>query len=103
MNRAMPIHDWTRVKPGIFHHFHHECISAIANALNRGILPSSYYALAEQIAGGLGPDVLAIDQYAAKAKAVVVHASSNHEVIAIVEIVSPGNKSGRRALRDFVE
>jgi hypothetical protein len=56
----MPIHDWTRVKPGIFHHFHHEWISAIANALNSGILPSAYYALAEQITGTMGPDVLTL-------------------------------------------
>jgi hypothetical protein len=136
----MPIHDWTRVKPGIFHHFHHEWISAIANALNSGILPSAYYALAEQITGTMGPDVLTLkgpggrdiegggpdagqrgvavaarppkaqfhdrtemDQYAARAKSVVVHGSSDHEVIAVIEIVSPGNKRGRGALRGFVQ
>src|SRR3982074_3084285 len=54
----MPVHDWTRVEAGIFHHFHHEWISEIARALNRGLLPPDHYALAEQIAGGLGPDVL---------------------------------------------
>ena len=136
----MPIHDWTRVTPGIFHHFHHEWISAISNALNGGLLPPDYYALAEQVAGGFGPDVLTLespdspavnsahaaeargglavatappkvqyparserDQYAQKAKAVVVRHASDHHVIAIVEIVSPGSKSGRSALRQFVE
>src|SRR5437667_6401948 len=56
----MPVHDWTRVDAGIFHHFHHEWISEIARALNRGLLPPDHYALAEQIAGGLGPDVLTL-------------------------------------------
>jgi hypothetical protein len=133
----MPIHDWTRVQAGIFHHFHHEWISEIARALNRGLLPPDHYALAEQIAGGLGPDVLTLqrpaengdataepsrgvalavaqprvqfrwraepDQYAAKAKAVVIRHASNHRVIAVTEIVSPGNKNTRHGLRAFVQ
>ena len=131
----MPIHDWTRVQAGIFHHFHHGWIEELSRALNRGLLPSEYYALAEQIAGGFGPEVLAlqrptkgafpiepsggialaatkprvqfhlraeIDKYAAKAKAVVVRHSSDHRVIAVIEIVSPGNKNSRNGLRSFV-
>lgn len=134
----MPIHDWTRVDAGIFHHFHHGWIDEIARALNRGVLPSTYYALAEQIAGSMGPDVLTlcrpvsgslaveaastsggiavatappkarfharteVDLYARKAKAVVVRHRSGHQVIAIVEIVSPGNKSSQTALKALV-
>jgi hypothetical protein len=134
----MPIHDWTRVDAGIFHAFHHDWITEIARALNRGPLPASYYALPEQIAGGLGPDVLTLrrptnngeppslipdeggvalavappkvrfrveaeaNQYAAKAKAVVVRHVSNHQVIAIVEIISPGNKNNQRGFEAFV-
>ncbi len=56
----MPIHDWTRVDAGIFHHFHLEWIGDLSRVLNRGLLPPNYYALAEQIAGGLGPDVLTL-------------------------------------------
>ena len=56
----MPIHDWTRVDAGIFHDFHHEWISTIRRALNDGLLPSEYYALAEQQAAGFGPDVLTL-------------------------------------------
>src|SRR5437868_15457357 len=56
----MPVHDWTRVDAGIFHDFHHEWISEIKRALNRGILAPPYYALAEQIAGGREPDVLTL-------------------------------------------
>ena len=43
------------VKAGIVYDFHHEWISTIKRALNTGVLPSDYYALAEQIASGLGP------------------------------------------------
>jgi hypothetical protein len=132
----MPIHDWTRVDAGIFHHFHHGWIEEVARALNRGLLPPDHYALAEQIAGGLGPDVLTLqrpangavlmpepvagialatappqvqfrlrsepDLYAAKAKAITIRHTSNHRVVAILEIVSPGNKNSRHGLRAFV-
>ena len=56
----MPIHDWTRVNAGIFHDFHHSWIEEIKRALNRGLLPGEYYALAEQITGNLAPDVLTL-------------------------------------------
>lgn len=133
----MPIHDWRLVDAGIFHHFHHSWIEEIQRAFNRGLLPPEYYALAEQIAGGLGPDVLTLEKpqmgavvidetgggvavattppkvrfraraeptgYAAKAKSVVIRHRSNHRVIAMVEIVSPGNKDSRHGIRGFVE
>jgi hypothetical protein len=56
----MPMHDWTKVEAGIFHAFHHEWISEISRALNRGLLPDTYYALPEQVAAGFGPDVLTL-------------------------------------------
>jgi Protein of unknown function (DUF4058) len=133
----MPIHDWRLVDAGIFHHFHHSWIEEIQRVFNRGLLPPEYYALAEQIAGGLGPDVLTLEKpqmgpvviddtgggvavtttppkvrfraraepagYAAKAKSVVIRHRSNHRVIAMVEIVSPGNKNSRHGIRSFVE
>ena len=43
----MPMHDWKRVEAGIFHAFHHEWISEISRALNRGLLPDDMYALPE--------------------------------------------------------
>jgi hypothetical protein len=134
----MPIHDWTRVDAGNFHDFHHSWIEEIKRALNRGLLPAEYYALAEQITGNLGPDVLTlhypvsgslstepspssggiavasappkarfharteVDQYARKAKAVVIRHRSHHDVVAMVEIVSPGNKSSQSELSAFV-
>jgi hypothetical protein len=130
----MPVHNWIRVDAGIFHAFHHDWITEIARALNAGLLPAEYYALPEQIAGGFGPDVLALhrpgggglappdgglaiavappkvrlrmrpeaNQYSAKAKAVTVRHVSNHQVVAMVEIVSPGNKNNRNGLNAFV-
>ncbi len=134
----MPAHDWTRVISGPFHHFHHDWISAISRTLNAGLLPSKYYALAEQIAGGLGPYVLTlgtssgsdeplstttekdvglalmhpktrfsakteIETYADKRSRVVIRHRSGDDVVAIIEIVSPGNKSTRHALQSFVD
>src|SRR5438477_1339466 len=58
----MPIHDWNRVKPGIFHDFHAEWLVQIKHVLNGGLLPRDYYALAEQFAGGRNPDVLALQR-----------------------------------------
>lgn len=54
----MPIHDWTRVSAGTFHDFHTAWIVALRNALNGGLLPPDYYAMAEQRANGISPDVL---------------------------------------------
>ena len=44
----MPIHDWQRVDAGVFHDFHIAWIASLSQALNQGILPADYYALAEQ-------------------------------------------------------
>lgn len=134
----MPVHDWSRVAAGIFHDFHHAWIEEIKRSLNAGLLPSDYYALAEQRTAGYGPDVLALQVdsgdddmldesghrngglmvakprvavtaetdmqfYRRKQNVVAVHHVSDDRVVALVEVVSPGNKSGRGALRSFVE
>jgi hypothetical protein len=57
----MPVHDWSKVDAGIFHDFHTAWIIEIRNALNNGVLPTGYYALAEQHAGRFIPDVLALN------------------------------------------
>ncbi len=44
-----------------------------------------------------------IDVYADKAKAVVIRHRRNHQVIAMVEIVSPGNKTRRLGMRAIVD
>ncbi len=62
----MPIHDWTRVPAGIFYAFHYRWISAISDPLNAGLLPDDPYALPEQQAAGLGPDVLTLQTQSAR-------------------------------------
>jgi Protein of unknown function (DUF4058) len=126
----MPLHDWTRVDAGIFHDFHTVWIANLRTRLNSGVLPADYYALAEQVAGGLGPDVLTLREpdedsesvpatgglavaaappkvawtaraeeeiYTRKQRQVVIRHASHHRIVAIVEIVSPGNKGSRHA------
>jgi len=58
----MPVHDWSRVIAGNFHDFHQSWIVAIRNALNNGLLPNGFYALAEQHAAGPIPDVFALER-----------------------------------------
>jgi hypothetical protein len=56
----MPVHDWTQVYAGLFHHFHLNWISTLCTHLNMGDLPPGYYALAEQVASGPVPDVVTL-------------------------------------------
>ena len=56
----MAVHDWTRVEAGIFHAFHVAWVPEIQKALNGGLLPEGYYALAEQHAGRAIADVLTL-------------------------------------------
>jgi hypothetical protein len=56
----MPVHDWTRVEAGIFDDFHTVWTGMLRNALNDGLLPPGYYALAEQHAGRAIADVLTL-------------------------------------------
>jgi hypothetical protein len=128
----MPVHDWSNVDANVFHHFHQRWTIAICDALNAGLLPSGYSALVEQHAGGLIPDVLALQRrsrpsqlddpvggtltaippktslvrqantiLAARANRIVIRHRLG-DVVCVMEIVSPGNKSGRAALRAFV-
>ncbi len=57
----MPVHDWSKVDAGIFHHFHQRWITSLSDALN-ALLPGDYYALAEQVAEGPIPDVVTLER-----------------------------------------
>jgi hypothetical protein len=125
----MPIHDWSKVDAGIFHHFHGEWIRTVGHALNDGLLPPDYYALAEQVAVGVEPDVIALRDRSAdptggggvlvaepktrfttelgsrlprKKNQVSVRHISDDKVVAVIEIVSPGNKDSKNSLRAFL-
>src|SRR5262245_29311963 len=112
----MPIHDWIRIEAGIFHHFHHSLIGEIKRALNTGGLPDDRYAMVERLAAGLGPDVLTpldlpnritaqtdAEFYRRKKSSVAVRHVSDDRIVAMVEVVSPGNKAARNPFRSFVE
>jgi hypothetical protein len=114
----MPIQDWTRVPAAIFHDFHHELVSKIARDLNDHVLASDCYALVERVAAGFSLDTLALDSptigatdqpmedemafYRRKKNWVVVRQVSDDRVVAVVDVVSPGNKSTRSALEETV-
>lgn len=131
----MPIHDWTRVPSGLFHHFHQDWSIEITRRLNRGLLPRGLSALVEQRSGPRESDVLTVERrtrgprpgpgadgglltlerpvtkivrrttkeiYAGRANRIVVRHHLGR-IVAVIEIVSPGNKDSRAALRDFVE
>jgi hypothetical protein len=138
----MPIHDWSRVSAGTFHAFHNSWISELQRALNGGALPPSYYALAEQAAGDVIPDVLTLQAadgtappeattaptnnggiavaeapprvalhaeaseaaiLASRRKQLVIRHASDDRIVALLEIVSPGNKHQRLAVDAFVD
>ncbi len=127
----MPIHDWTRLEPGDFHDFHQCWVVAIRNALNSGLLPPEYMAMAEQVKGRPIPDVVTLHtrapkgdpggiavatapptarviarfekiNYAKRADRVVIR-HGRGKFVAMIEIVSPGNKDSRHSIRTFVE
>jgi hypothetical protein len=101
-------------------------------------LPPDYYALGEQLAGGLGPDVLTLqappaagngapadvqgtsavavappkvrltvraeaEQYTRRQRTLVVRHVSNHRIVALIEIPSPGNKASRHEIRSLLD
>ncbi len=123
------VHDWTRAEAGDFHHFHQRWIGALTDALNGGVLPPEFMALAEQVTGRPIPDVVTLASrtptsgpgkdsiavvpaplppsarviqrferinYAKRADRVVIR-HGRGRVVAIIEIVSPGNGHSRQA------
>lgn len=135
----MPMHDWKRVKAGIYHMFHGAWLYAIARALNNGVLPPQYYALAEQVTAGVAPDVVTFETPIKKSerppkltpgngvhalpdeqpavglvdrkrlvfptrprRRLAVRHVSTHNVVAVIEVVSPANKQ-KKNLGQFVQ
>lgn len=137
----MPVHDWTRVRPATFHDFHGSWITHLKEALNGGLLPQGYYALAEQPADEAWPDVLALEAprneplssgsleatagsgiavaetppqveftvtaeaelTAMKQRTLVIRHATGDRIVALLEIVSPGNKSHKHSCERFVD
>lgn len=129
----MPIHNWTLVYAGTFHDFHQEWCQRIKHRLNAGLLPPDHYALLDQVAVGVEPDVVTLQdrddqsdtgsgggvatfavpktRFVAelgkfpprRKNTVAVRHVNDDRVVAMIEIVSPGNKESNRALRAFVD
>jgi hypothetical protein len=111
----------------------------MADALNLGVLPKGYYALAEQITRTFGPDVLALEHpggdgaasngtlggkggvavAVARPKAQIevkerrvppkpgqrrlsIRHVSDHRMVALIELVSPGNKASTSSFESFI-
>ena len=118
----MPIHDWTRVPSGLFHHFHQSWTIAITGFLNRnGNLPKGYSALVERSFEAMPSPSRRVfdgvsmakpvtsyvfeapqDHYELRANRIVIKHCLTH-TIAVIQIVSPGNKDTKRAFREFVD
>src|SRR5687767_13218386 len=114
----MPIHDWTRVSAGTWHDFHLVWVAQLQLAFNDGLLPADYYSLAEWSVGPKGPVELPLqtielpddvayhtadmEDYVLKRRTIVVRHNSGDRIVALIEIVSPGNKGSKRALDTFV-
>jgi len=134
----MPMHDWTRVETSTFHSFHTVWIGFLTAELNK-VLPSPYYAQAEQHLGRFVPDVLALHasdplvvpqppvpalgegnvgvlpapprasrtqkisvSKRARPRTISIRHTSGHRIVALIEIVSPGNKDTEAGLAEFL-
>ena len=97
----MQIHDWTRVGPGTFHAFHLRWITHLSDALNGGLLPAGYYADPELHIGGKNADMLSFSP-AGQRRTLTIRHTAGHRIIALIEILSPGNKSGAAPVSEFV-
>jgi hypothetical protein len=65
-------------------------------------LREDYYALAEQHTAGFTAET-DMEFYRRKQSAVTVRHVSGDRIVAVVEVVSPGNKAGRHAVQALVE
>ena len=128
----MPVHAWSHFDAGIFHDFRLSWCAEIGRFLNQCLPKFDCYALSEIPAQALdasGLDMLGADRrlvggksgsalrlvpepskfrspeawYAAKANVIRIRHVSDHRVVAVIEIVSPGNKRSRSAMASFVE
>lgn len=106
----MPMHDWTLVPDGIFHALHHAWVSQLSDVLNANLLPPDLYAIIERndsVERAGSPDV---ELYGRMASRIAVRHVSGDDIVALVEIVSPGNKASDyplnalvRKVREFIE
>jgi hypothetical protein len=81
----MPVHDWTRVSDRTFSDFHCSWVLEIKRALKRGIPPDDYYVLVDQ------------------QRTLAVRHTSGDRIVALIEVLSRGNKASQHALRTLLD
>jgi hypothetical protein len=103
----MPIHDWTRVSAGTWHDFHLGWVAALQREFNCGLLDQDHYAQIEPNADETQlserAELPEVEAYSVQRRTVVVRHNSGDRIVALIELVSPGNKGSHRALELFVE
>lgn len=103
----MPLHDWTRVIAETFHDFRYIWVAQLRNHLNRRLLPQDYYAQVEKEADALRPEIDAYDTedrlYASKQNWIAVRQRSSDGTVALIYVVSPGDKRSILALPRLLE
>jgi hypothetical protein len=125
------MHDWTVVPSGIYRDFHSEWLPQIKRVLNEGLLPEGLYAILEQAAGSYVADVLTLGEtveasdvgggtatlvkprpktshysdslHASRIRRIAIKHVSNDRTVAVIELVSPGNKSSKRDMDAFLK
>jgi hypothetical protein len=118
------MHDWTRVSAGTYHDFHCRWLSDLTNRLNRDALPPDHYAQVEQVAEGMVADILTLRSSASEdvvdtsAEGGLAVAAApprvrftdslepdiyDDRVVAVIELLSPGNKASEYAFDTFVD
>lgn len=121
----MPLHDWTRVTDNVFHYLHMMWIAELLRRLNGGALPAGYLARPEEYVGPYQSDVLTLEVgappspvaggaqleptvtiapprfSAVRQRRVTVFSARDERRVAVVEIVSPGNKDSDARARWF--
>lgn len=124
----MPMHNWSRLESGTYHNFHYRWLASIMDRLNSGVLPQGWFAMAEQRIGGPEADLLTLSTpeaqrpnggvatlapprasvveraekvlYARKTNRLAIHHDLG-TVVAVLELVSPGNKDTKSSLQAF--
>lgn len=129
----MPVHDWTRVQSGLFHEFHQSWSVRIKDSLNGSLPRGYYALVEQKVDGPepdviavelkkrakplVGASTATLDppkasltahiasdtvRYARKANRISIRHPLG-QVVAVIEIVSPGNKDSRNSFRSFVD
>jgi hypothetical protein len=122
--QEMPLYDWTRVPDNVFHNFLVAWLGRLAGTLNGSALPRGYLARVEQYVGpvsalevesskttGRGPG-LRLESTATidpprfdvrRQRRIAIFSARDERRLAVIEVVSPGNKDAERRTRWFEE